>query len=46
MIMNKHFKMWPTIASISTKQTITEKVSPLTNLQWIHSKSKDCKRNN
>jgi hypothetical protein len=48
--MNRHFKLWPTISSISTKRTITEKDTTYkrfcNNPQWVHSKSNDCKPNN
>jgi len=48
--MNRNFKLWPTIYSISTKCTITEKDTTYNrfcnNLQWVHSKSKNCKPKN
>ena len=46
----KEEKLWRTISSISTKRTITEKDITYKRfcnyLQWVHSKSKDCKPKN
>ena len=48
--MNRNVKLWPTISSISTKRAIKEKDTAYkrfcNNLQWVHSKSKDCKSKN
>jgi len=48
--MNRNFKLWPTIYSISAKRTITEQDTTykrfFNNLQWVNSKSKDCKPKN
>ena len=48
--MNRKFKLWQTISSVSTKRTMTEKDTTYkcfyNNLQWVHSKSKDCKPKN
>ena len=45
--MNNNVILQPTISSLSTKRTITEKDTSFkrfcNNLQWVHSKSKDCK---
>ena len=50
VIMNRNFKLWPIISSISRKRTKTEKDTTYkrfcNKLQWVHSKSKDCKPKN
>jgi hypothetical protein len=48
--MNRNFKLSPTISSISTMRTITEKDTTCKHLcnnpQWVQWKSEDCKPNN